>query len=132
MLKIIFILVIIIYFLRKNKRFIENYCNKYKKRVREEKDKVSKLKTEIDNYYDILQNNKVEYDDANSRQDQLKSNYIYNLKRHGEIYDEIYNIERDITTLKKNTTNTLMKEKKLSEIEKILDVPPLYFIPKYN
>lgn len=132
MLKIIFILVIIIYFLRKNKRFIENYCNKYKKRVREEKDKVSKLKTEIDNYYDILQNNKVEYDDANSRQDQLKSNYIYNLKRHGEIYDEIYNIERDITTLKKNTTNTLMKEKKLSEIEKILDVTPLYFIPKYN
>ena len=52
MLKIIFILVIIIYFLRKNKRFIENYCNKYKKRVREEKDKVSKLKTEIDNYYE--------------------------------------------------------------------------------
>ena len=132
MLKIIFILVIIIYFLRKNKRFIENYCNKYKKRVREEKDKVSKLKTEIDNYYDILQNNKVEYDDANSRQDQLKSNYIYNLKRHGEIYDEIYNIERDITTLKKNTTNTLMKEKNVSEIEKILEVTPLNFIPKYN
>ena len=132
MLKIIFILVIIIYFLKKNKRFIENYCNEYKRRVSEERDNVSKLKKEIDRYYGILQNNKIDYSDATSSQDQMKRNYIYNLKRHGEIYDEIYDIERDITTLKKNTTNTLMKEQKLNEMEKILDVTPLYFIPKYN
>lgn len=132
MLKIIFILVIIIYLLKKNKRFIENYCNKYKKRVREERDKVSNLKKEIDSYYGIMQNNKIDYSDANSRHDQMKRNYIYNLKRYNEIYDEIYDIERDITTLKKNTTNTLMKEQKLNEMEKILDVTPLYFIPKYN
>ena len=96
------------------------------------RDKVSNLKKEIDNYYGSLQNNKIDYNDANSRHDQMKRNYIYNLKRYGENYDEIYNIERDITTLKKNTTNTLMKEQKLNEIEKILDVTPLYFIPKYN